>query len=84
MAQSYFDDYTKALRAGQKQYRDCVARGVYPYTPVLDEMVGDATVEHAVELGLVEIPSHLIVGTKTPGRTSAFASNFMPDRKSVV
>ena len=52
MAQSYFDDYTKALRAGQKQYRDCVARGVYPYTPVLDEMVGDATVEHAVELGL--------------------------------
>lgn len=78
MAQSYFDEYTKALRAGQKQYRDCLARGAYPYTPVLDEMVSDATVEHIAELGLVEIPSNLIVGTKTPGRTLAFASNFMP------
>mgnify|MGYP007031455233 CR=1 FL=1 len=29
-------------------------------------------------LGLVDIPAESIVGTKTAGRHTAFASNFMP------
>ena len=31
-----------------------------------------------VPLGLVQIPSELIVGTKTAGRSSAFSKSFKP------
>lgn len=45
---------------------------------VLDEILQNVQVENQLPLGLVEIPIKLVVGTKTTGRTAAFASNFMP------
>ena len=72
------DDYRKALSMGQKEYRSCMARGEYPYLTVLDELIPAERSSIGTELGLLQVPVNLIVGTKTAGRTTAFARNFMP------
>ena len=73
------EQYGKALKQGQKTYRDCVVHGRYPYLPVLDEiLLDDSMVAGRVDMGVLEIPSEQIVGTKTAGRRSAFAADFMP------
>lgn len=71
-------DYSKALKLGQKEYRSCFLRGVHPYLPVLDEMLPPNKQSLGSSVGLIQIPAEFIVGTKTKGRTSAFARNFMP------
>ena len=72
------DEYRKALRKGQREFRARVAKGAYPYLQVLDDILANAQVERMEPLGLVNIPMDAIVGTKTEGRKNAFASNFMP------
>lgn len=69
--------YRSALKAGQKEYRACVAAGINPYPEILDELV-DAPSLQQVRLGLVEIPTELIVGTKTAGRQYSFTRSFLP------
>lgn len=71
-------DYAGALRLGRKQYHASVSKGEYPYLPVLDEILSYAEIASEVSLGLMDIPLDRIIGTKTEGRTSAFANNFMP------
>ena len=71
-------DYVKAMKMGEKEYRACVSRGEYPYLPVLDEIVSHVEIESQVSLGLVQIPLKQVVGTYSAGRTTAFARNFMP------
>jgi len=73
-----YEQYTNALKSGQKEYRARLTKGDYPYLPVLDEILSYTKVEYEVNIGLCEIPLELIVGTKTRGRTNSFASNFMP------
>lgn len=70
--------YEKARKLGEKEYRKQVAEGRYPYVPSLDYMVHDVDRLPQVKVGLIEIPLSLVVGTKTVGRTNAFARNFMP------
>lgn len=70
--------YEKALKSAQKEYRKAVSRGEYPYLPALDDMLERTNIQREENLGLVEIPLHQIVGTKTAGRQHAFAANFMP------
>ena len=72
------EDYRSALRAGQRAYRACVARGQSPYLSVLDDILVNVNIVAQEPLGLVEIPAESIVGTKTSGRHTAFAPNFMP------
>ena len=72
------EQYQKALKLGQKNYKERVIRGKYPYPQVLDEVLDEHMVSGYAELGVIEIPTEQIVGTKTAGRRSAFASNFMP------
>jgi len=72
------EDYKSALRAGQRAYRACVARGQSPYLAVLDDILVNVNIVAQEPLGLVEIPAESIVGTKTSGRHTAFAPNFMP------
>ena len=72
------EDYKSALRAGQRAYRACVARGQSPYLAVLDDILVNVDIVAQEPLGLVEIPAESIVGTKTSGRHTAFAPNFMP------
>ncbi len=70
--------YEKAQKLGQKKFREQSSRGNYPYLPVLDEILAQTEIETRTKLGTMDIPLELIVGTSTEGRTTAFASNFMP------
>ena len=71
-------EYDKAYKLGQKEYNAQVSKGQYPYLPVLDDILSNIEIETRTNLGLVDIPLDLIVGTSTQGRTTAFARNFMP------
>ena len=70
MSELYYSD---ALKLGQK-----AARGKDGGLPVLDELVPPEKLLSTVDLGVVSVPAEFIVGTKSRGRTEAFASNFMP------
>ena len=72
------EQYIKALKAGQKYYKNAVSRGDYPYPLVLDEILNENSIAGYMDLGLVNIPPDRIVGTKSAGRTAALAGNFMP------
>ena len=71
-------EYAKACKMAQKIYRQDMAERRYPYLKVLDEILPFVKTAGERDLGLIEIPIERIVGTKTAGRTKAFASNFMP------
>lgn len=72
------EQYSKALKQGQKSYKECIIRGRYPYPQVLDEILDEHMVTGRVDMGVIEVPTEQIVGTKSAGRRSAFASDFMP------
>ena len=70
MAEQYYKD---ALKLGLKDL------AAHPEgLPVLDEILSEDKAASTVNLGLVQIPLAFIVGTRTGGRSTAFASNFMP------
>lgn len=71
-------DYREARELGRKEYRACVSSGRNPYLLVLDTILLFFETVGEEDLGLVDIPIDRIVGTKTNGRTNAFAANFMP------
>ena len=72
------DNYMKALKQGQKSYKEALARGEYPYVQVLEEILSHTEVISEVDLGLIEIPAEHIKGTYTAGRRTAFSPDFMP------
>jgi len=71
-------DYYKAQTSGLINYHARKLRGLDPCLPVLDEIIAGKDIVSRVHLGIVEIPLDQIAGTSTAGRSSAFASNFMP------
>ena len=71
-------DYTKACKLGKKEYQYRMLRGLTPTLEVLDDIIPTKGTFSEVPLGLVQIPIDQIVGTKTGGRSNAFAANFMP------
>lgn len=71
-------EYQEALKLGKKEYKACVARGRFPYLPVLDDILSREEVRTEQNMGLVKIPLEYVVGTSTMGRTYSFAANFMP------
>ena len=72
------DQYAAALKSGKNYYKLAVSRGEYPYPPVLDDILDPDDIVDRVSLGVINIPAELIAGTKTEGRVSALAGNFMP------
>lgn len=72
------EDYAKAQKLGKKEYQSRMMRGLQPTLEVLDDILPPKGSYSEVPLGLVQIPSDQIVGTRTEGRSNAFASNFMP------
>lgn len=72
------EQYAKALKSGQKYLKNAQAQGLDPYPAVLDEIESRYEIVGRVELGLLNIPAELIVGTRSAGRTAALAGNFMP------
>ena len=73
-----YPDYIKAQKSAEKQYRQAISRGEYPYLLALEDLLRSGAEETRVPLGQLEIPISMIAGTATSGRTTAFASNFMP------
>ncbi len=70
-------DYLEAIKLGRKEYRNRINKGMYPYLPVLDEILTHVDIEKEVNLGLVQVPLKLVVGTSTRGRNNAFDVYFM-------
>lgn len=71
-------EYAAALKQGRRSYQSALTKGEYPYLPVLDDILSYTEVACIDNLGLMDIPLSKIIGTKTAGRTNAFANNFMP------
>lgn len=74
----YLEEYHKAYQLGLKEAKMCQARGGSPYLPVLDEILAEETTAGEVNLGLVNIPMELIVGTRSAGRSQALSRSFYP------
>ncbi len=72
------EEYGRALKAGQKEYKELLSAGKEPHPAVLDEILSAESAETIVDVGLVEIPAQLIVGTKAAGRITAFTAGFLP------
>ncbi len=70
--------FIQANKLAQKYYKNAVNRGAYPYLPVLEELLRENQSVGKMEVGLVDIPADLIIGTNDQGRSDAFAGNFMP------
>ena len=73
-----FDDYAKALKSGKREYQRHLSEGAYPYLQALEETISHVDIVSEVKLGLAQIPAELIAGTRSAGRRTAFAPNFMP------
>ena len=72
------EEYTKALRAGHKEQKELISKALPVHPAVLEELITDSHIDSTVNLGLIEIPADLIVGTKTAGRITAFTPTFLP------
>lgn len=72
------EDYSKAFKSGKKDYQARMLRGEKPTLLVLDDILPERGNYYEAPLGLVQIPTEQIVGTKTIGRSNSFAGNFMP------
>ncbi|MBQ3371064.1 MAG: BMP family ABC transporter substrate-binding protein [Mogibacterium sp.] len=72
------EEYLKARKAGEKEYKVRLARGEYPYLAALDDILPENGTLQQQSLGLMEIPVEMIAGTKTLARQNSFAPNFMP------
>ena len=57
------EEYAKALKEGQKEYKEATASGKRQHPLVLDELLQDNLAESVVDVGLVEIPTERIIGT---------------------
>lgn len=73
-----YQQYVRSLKLGQKYCRTSMINGRYPYIRVLDELLDESTLIGRMDLGVMEIPSEQIVGTKNAERRLAFAANYMP------
>ena len=77
--QDVLEEYSHALRMGQKEYKERVSRGQNPYPVVLDDILPKEATSYSVQdVGLLEIPSDRIVGVKSAGRIAAFTASFLP------
>lgn len=84
LSQAALEEYAHALRLGQKEYRELLMAGNPVHPAVLDDILPENSTEAVLEVGLVDIPTERIVGTKSAGRITAFTANFRPllDAKS--
>lgn len=70
--------YLQELKNGRKYYREALKRGHYPYPLVLDNVLDESTIISREDLGVIDIPTELIIGTKVLGRANALTYNFRP------
>ncbi len=78
MLQMAADEYSLALKKGQREYKELTAAGRNPHPVVLDEILPPSFTDSIQEVGLLEIPAERIVGVKSAGRITAFSASFRP------
>ena len=78
MLQMAADEYSLALKKGQREYKELTAAGQNPHPVVLDEILPPSFTDSIQEVGLLEIPAERIVGVKSAGRITAFSASFRP------
>ena len=76
--QEAVEEYAKALKEGQREYKECLQKKQNLNPLVLDEILNAEAAESCVDVGLVNIPLNRIVGTKSAGRVSVFTPSFRP------
>lgn len=72
------EEYIQARRLAQKEIRELRAVGKETVPEVLEEIIGENYTGSIIELGVVNVATDRIVGTKTAGRITAFSPSFMP------
>ena len=72
------DEYLKAQKSAQREYKARMSKGEFPYVEALDDVIHDDNTMKQENLGTIEIPTWLICGTRTRARQNSFAANFMP------
>ena len=72
------EEYSRALKLALKELKELVSSGKAPHPAVLDNIISAEQSGTVVDVGLVEIPTQLIVGTKASGRVTAFTASFLP------
>ena len=78
MIQAAMEEYLLALKKGQKEYRERLMAGLPTFPAVLDDELPKDCAYTTKEIGVLEIPSERIIGTKSAGRISAFTATFKP------
>lgn len=78
MLQMAADEYSLALKKGQREYKELTAAGRNPHPLVLDEILPPSFTDSVQEVGLLEIPAERIIGVKSAGRITAFSASFRP------
>ena len=68
--------YQAALKQGQKEYKNCVHRGRYPYIQSLRQIRQKPLSQ--ISLGAMEIPLYLVVGSTQDARCNSFSPGFYP------
>lgn len=76
--QSTIEEYIQAMRQGQRERTERVQAGLDPNPAVLDVIHPDVSADIVQDLGILEIPSERIIGTKSAGRIAAFSPSFLP------
>lgn len=72
------ETYAKARKLALKSFRENSSKGRYPYLQALDDILPLTSTAAEEDLGIMDIPTEFIAGTKSRARTNAFANNFMP------
>ncbi len=72
------DEYLKAQKSAEKESKARANAGEYPFLPAADDLLPDFDLMTKKPLGIMEIPTSMIVGTKTRARQNSFGPNFMP------
>ena len=70
--------YTRALKAGQKEYKACISRNLEPYLSAMEDRIPTGGTIGEEDLGLMSIPMELIAGTRNTARQNCFSPTFLP------
>ena len=67
--------YQAALKQGQREYKNCVHRGLNPNIQALG---AEQLQLSQVKLGEMEVPIYLVVGSAQDARCNSFSPSFYP------
>lgn len=70
--------YERALKAGQKEYKQLSQQLQDPYLPALELLVPQSGIRGEEDLGLISIPMERIAGTRSTARRDCFSASFLP------